>query len=331
MVVNKNYIKLYMVKKTRSSKATLSTSPGDVFLHLLMMAMLYIGVISLISLSFSYINFSFPDLLDYYRSGTLDNIRFQSSMLAVSFPLLLLLSGLVQKDFRKNPAKHELRFSKWLIYLTLFLSALTIVIDLIQLVNRFYGGELTLPFVLKILSVLIVAGAVFGYYLWDVQHEPYKSKIPQRVAWSASAVVLIMLALGFVMVGSPAKQRQLRMDERRISDLQTIQNQVINYWNLKDSLPSALDDLEDDISGFRTPRDPETENEYEYLVSAPLQFSLCASFNLSSTPDSDKNSRMAAPYIDGYKYPSGVSEVWGHDSGRVCFERTIDPELFPQR
>lgn len=312
-------------------EAKVRTSPRDVFLHLLMMAMLYIGVISLTSLAFAYINFSFPDLLDYSRSGILDDIRFHSSMLIVSFPLLLILARLVQKDFRKNPAKHELRFRKWLIYLTLFLAAITIVIDLIQLVNRFYGGELTTSFVLKVLSVLIVAGAVFGYYLWDVQSEPYKSQVPKKVAWTSSAVILVMLVSGFFIVGSPAQQRQIRMDERRVSDLQTIQSQIINYWDLKDKLPAELSQLEDDITGFRVPEDPETGAGYEYSAKGDLQFELCASFNLESTSDSNENSRIATPYVYDVKYPASVSEVWDHGSGRVCFDRTIDPELFPER
>ena len=318
-------------KKAAPSKSTLSTSPRDVFLHLLMMAMLYIVVISLITLSFSYINYSFPDLLDYYRSGLLDSIRIQSSMLIVAFPLFLLLSSFVQKGFRKNPAKHHLTFRRWLIYLTLFIAAITIVVDLIQLVNRFYGGELTLPFILKVMSVLIVAGGVFGYYLWDVQSEPQKSKVPGAMAWASSVAVLAMLISGFFIVGSPAHQRDIRMDERRVSDLQTIQYQIINYWQLKDQLPIELALLEDDITGFRVPMDPETGSDYEYIVKGDLEFNLCGNFTLKSNVDSNENSRIAMPYVYDHGYPAKVSEVWDHESGRACFDRTIDPELFPER
>jgi uncharacterized membrane protein YpjA len=33
------------------------------------------------------------------------------------------------------------------------------------------GGELTLRFILKILTVGGIAGAIFGYYLWDLRKE----------------------------------------------------------------------------------------------------------------------------------------------------------------
>lgn len=318
-------------KKLTQKKGDLKTSPKDVFLHLLMMVMLYIGVISLISLAFSYINYSFPDPLNYYRSGILYDIRIQSSMLVVSFPLLLILSSLIQRDFRKNPAKHELRFSKWLVYLTLFIAALTIVIDLIQLVNRFYGGELTMPFVLKVLAVFVVAGGVFGYYIWDVQSEPHKSRVPKIVAWITSLVVLGMLVSGFFIVGSPATQRQIRMDERRVNDLQMIQGEVVNYWQLKRILPPSLGELQNDISGFSVPRDPETDAVYEYVVLEPLKFSLCAVFKQENLNENQYARETVSPIYYEKIYPWQQMESWSHGNGKTCFERTIDPDLFPQR
>lgn len=308
-------------------KKELRTSPKDVFLHLLMMVMLYLGVISLISLSFAYVDYSFPDQLSFYRVGVLNNIRFHSSMLVVSFPLFLFLSGLVQRDFRKTPEKHNLKFSKWLVYLTLFVAAITIVIDLIQLVNRFYSGELTTPFLLKILSVLVVAGAVFGYYIWDVQSEPQQSQVPRAVAWGSSFVVVIMLILGFVIAGSPSEQRAVRMDEQRVNDLGTIQSELVNYWRLKEALPDELSALEDDIRGFKVPLDPETDEAYEYRVIEPLRFELCATFNFKSTDTETKEGR---PITYSPDYPMAAQDNWGHEAGHHCYERSIDPDLYPK-
>lgn len=318
-------------KKVSLSKAdVLRTSPKDVFLHLLMLVMLYLGVISLISLAFTYIDYSFPDPLNYnYGSGLLNNIRWQSSMLIVSFPLLLLLSHFIQNEFRKNPKKHELRFYKWLTYLTLFVSAITIVIDLIQLVNRFYGGELTTPFVLKVLSVLVVAGAVFGYYIWDVQVESYKSKIPYRVGWGSSVAVVLMLALGFFLAGSPSHQRQVRMDEQRVSDLSNIQYELINYWQSKRDLPDSLGQLEGNVTYFKLPVDPETGMAYEYFRADDLNFELCANFNQKSFDDASVDRTITKP-IYNYDYYGYPSEQWTHQEGRVCFQRNIDPDLYPK-
>ncbi|MDH5596638.1 MAG: DUF5671 domain-containing protein [Candidatus Peregrinibacteria bacterium] len=309
----------------KSETNPLRTSPKDAFLNFLMLVMLYIGVISLITLAFAYIDYSFPDPLSFYRVSILDSIRFQSSMLIVSFPLLIFLSSVIQKDMRKTPAKHDLKFAKWLIYLTLFFAALAIVIDLVQLVNRFYSGELTTPFVLKVLTVLLVAGGVFGYFLWNVQGDPHKSKLPRTVAWASSGVVLVMLVLGFFIAGSPAEQREIRMDEERISDLSYIQNSIVNYYQLKRELPKSLEVLNDDLRGVRVPTDPETGEDYGYVVSGSLNFELCATFNKASL--SSGSSREYAAYPVKY----GMEEVWTHEEGRQCFSRTIDPELYPVR
>jgi len=300
-------------------KPQLKTSPKDVFLNLLMMAMLYISVISLISLCFAYINTMFPDPLNYYRAYVLETIRFHSSMVVVAFPLLIILSRLIQKDVKMKPEKHELKFAKWLIYLTLFLAALALVIDLIQLVNTFYSGELTSAFLLKVLSVLVVAGAVFGYYLWDVQNKSLESNVPKKVAYASSAFVLVMLILGFVVAGSPAEQRKVRMDEARVTDLQMLQGEIVNYWQFKRELPTEITQVEDDIRGYKVPKDPETDAAYEYTMIAPLKFKLCATFDL-------KNNDEPGAKFDPYAYGS---ESWLHEAGQTCFERTIDPDLYP--
>jgi len=307
------------------------TTPKDVFLHLLMMVMLYIGVISLITLAFAYIDYQYPDPLTYYAGETLNTIRVSSSMLIVSFPLLLVFSWFIQRDLRKNPKKHDLKFGKWLTYLTLFVSAITIVIDLIQLVQRFYGGDLSTPFTLKVFSVLLITGAVFGYYVWDVQSEPHNSKIPKTVAWGASVVVITMLVTGFFMAGSPSKQRQVRMDEQRVSDLQMIQGEIFNQWQNKRVLPPSIDNLKNDISGFIPPRDPETGAPYEYAILEPLKFKLCANFKFPSPYLADQGRMQPATgvYYKNYYYGGG-NEVWNHEAGAKCFERTIDPALYPK-
>ena len=319
-----------MVKATTAPKV--ATTPKDVFLTLLMMVMLYICVISMINLSFAYIEYTYPDLLTYYPYGTLDTIRSASSMLIVAFPLLLLFSWFIQRDIKKIPGKHELKFRKWITYLTLFVSAITIIIDLIQLVNKFYSGDLTLPFLFKVLSVLVLAGAVFGYYIWDVQNKSLKSKVPVTVGWLSTFAVIGILALGFLVAGSPMKQRDVRMDERRVSDLQNIQGQIIEYWRYKDILPATTDDLKNSISGFVAPMDPETGKPYEYTVLEPLKFKLCTTFS-QANPYNDVKISPSYPYsvpCDVNGCGPYINESWDYEAGYKCFERTIDPALYPK-
>jgi len=44
-------------------------------------------------------------------------------------------------------------------------------VDMTTLVNNVLGGELSLRFLLKVLVAAVIAGSVFGYYLWDLRSE----------------------------------------------------------------------------------------------------------------------------------------------------------------
>ena len=123
----------------------------------------------LITLLFQYINVWFPDPLDYYYQGILNSIRWSSASLLVMFPVYILMGWLIQREFAADPSHREIGVRKWLVYLTLFAAAVTIIIDVITLVYNFLGGELTMRFFLKILVVLLVAAAVFGYYFLDLR------------------------------------------------------------------------------------------------------------------------------------------------------------------
>lgn len=303
----------------------LKMTPWDFFMHLLCFAMLYASVVSFITLLFQYINVLFPDKLDFYYTAILNSIRVATAVLIVVFIVFLLINWLLEKDFKKTPAKRDLKFRKWLIYFTLFASAVTIVIDLITLVYNFYSGELSTRFYLKIAVVLLVAVGVFGYYFWDLKRlSEKKYNLPRTLAWVTAVVVLASIVGGFFIVGSPAVQRQRRFDDQRISDLQAIQYEIINYWQLKEKLPENLSDLKNSISGFIPPVDPETAQAYEYIIKEPLTFELCADFK---TQGLGGNNLIERPEPATY-YRDPYQQNWDYGLGRICFSRTIDPELY---
>jgi len=319
---NKFNINFMEENKTVAVKMT----PRDFFMHLLGFATLYAAIISFLTLTFQYINVLFPDKLDFYYTGILNQIRWSSSILFVVFAVFLLINWLLEKDFAKIPTKRDLKFRKWLTYFTLFIAAITIIIDLVTLIYNFYSGELSIRFLLKISVVLIVAIGVFSYYFWDLKRESDKKyKLPKYIAWLCVIIVLGVIVAGFFIVGSPATQRQRRLDDQRINDLQTLQNEIVNYWQQKNKLPTRLDDLQNSISGFVPPKDPETNNIYEYNVNQPLTFELCAVFKTENSVNSQKST---APQSTPYYYDTPYQQNWSHKTGRSCFPRTIDPDLY---
>jgi hypothetical protein len=69
---------------------------------------------------------------------------------------------------------------------------------------------------------------------------------------------------GIAETGSPAKVRALKFDDRRIQDLSTIQQAVLNKWQRDGILPENTTSLNDQLQGTILPVDPKTKIAYEY-------------------------------------------------------------------
>ncbi len=303
-------------------------SPKLVFLHLLMFALLYLSMIAILMLLFQHINVLFEDPLDYSPFTAYSKIRWASSVLLISYPAFLIVGYFVNKELRAHPEAKDLRIRRWLIYLTQFLSAITIIIDLIALVYNFYGGDLTARFGLKVLAVLVIAVAVFAYYRYELSRDLNKTKTSILIASITGVILLAILVAGFFIIGSPAKQRALRFDEERVQHLQSLQYEIHAFYARNNKLPTAVDELTDTTRGYAAPEDPETGNGYSYNTLDADTFELCAHFNYNS--DELQGSRNGTIY-NGKTYYNGIAETgWAHPAGRHCFERTLDQALLKQ-
>lgn len=316
------------------------TTPRDFFLHLGAIVALVVSVVSIINLYFSVINYYFPDqLAGYFYAG---NIAWPISVLIILVPLLYVLEYLIAKDIALFREKAELWIRKWRVYLILFITGATIVGDIIALLNVYLSGEISTRFVYKILVVIVISAIIFTYYLLTkettVETISQQQKFTKRTMASLGIVVTILaIVLGFMAVGSPTKQRNLKYDNTRVSDLNSIQWQIINYWQQKGTLPASLKELNDSISGYIIPQDPKTKMDYEYkVVSSPkTSFELCADFALESTDDKGRGASYGgggfgvatdAMYSVGY---FDGTENWKHSAGKSCFTRTIDADKYP--
>jgi hypothetical protein len=312
---------------SKNAVAAVHASPKDVFIHLLMIGTLYVGVFSFCSLWYDYINLLFPDKLNFYYRSILDGVLTSTSILIVIFPVYIFTSWLLEKDIALVPEKRELRVRKWLVYLTLFIAAIAIIVEVVRLIYNFQMGELTMNFSLKIVVTLLVAAAAFGYHLWDVKRPIGSvSMWPKNIAIAALIVVFGSVGYSYVLVGTPSHQRAVRFDDQRISDLQNVQGQIIAHWQQKEKLPATLAEMNDSISGFVPPTDPDTGAPYEYSVKSPLSFELCATFGAKSINDFGVNRDVYEPMA--YYDKATAKDNWSHEAGRTCFERTIDPEFY---
>ena len=300
-------------------------TPKDFFLWAGAMISLYASIVAFLSLLFSYINHAMPDTALGYYSDPYSTIAYEMASLIVFAPLFLILMRVIRRDIARDSSRNEVWVRRWALFLTLFIAGLTIAIDLIVLLTAFLSGEsLTAAFLLKVLVVLLVAGAGFLHFMADLRG--YWTRQPAYARYinlAVGALVVITILAGFFIVGTPAEARKVRLDNQRVSDLQNIQWQVVNYYQQKQRLPGSLADLDDPIAGYNNPRDPQSEEMYVYRATGPLNFELCATFETEGGADWG---RLEAMPTDVY---GSLKGDWAHGVGETCYSRTIDPERYP--
>lgn len=147
-------------------------SAREAFLYLLLFATLYLTAWHLGSLLFDLIDHAFPDPADPgYLGDPGASMRWSVATLLIAFPVFAFVARHLARDLARHPAKRLSAVRRWLTYLTLFLAAGVLIGDMVVLVNNLLGGGTSARFLLKVLVVAVIAGAVFGYYLHDLRGE----------------------------------------------------------------------------------------------------------------------------------------------------------------
>lgn len=302
------------------------TGAKDFFLWAGAMLFLYVSIVAFITLLFGYIDYVFPNPLNYYPQNPYDNgMSYQMAILIVLVPLFLVLMRVIRRDIEKDETRADLWVRKWALYLTLFVAGVTVAGDLITLVYYFLSGQdLTIRFLLKVAVVALVGSVAFMHFMADIWgywiENPNKARV---IGVAVGIMVLLSIVMGFFIVGSPWQARQYRVDEQRVSDLQNIQWQIVSFWQQKQKLPTELRELTDSISGWNVPIDPQTGAAYAYRTTGTNSFELCATF---ATESDSRAAGVSKPIPADY---STISDNWQHAAGEKCFSRTIDPERYP--
>ncbi|SFK46697.1 DUF5671 domain-containing protein [Methylocapsa palsarum] len=144
-------------------------SARETFIHLVLFVSLYTCLWAIVSIIFSFIDRSLPDPL-HAGEGFAETIRNEISTLIVFFPLFVLMFRYAERN-RADPARRDSKVRRWIIFLTLFVAAIIFAGDLVALVQSVLGGALTSRFFFKSLTIAIVAGGLFAFFLHDVRQD----------------------------------------------------------------------------------------------------------------------------------------------------------------
>ncbi len=122
-----------------------------------------------------------------------------------------------------------------------------------------------------------------------------------RIAFVVTmGLVVALIAIGLFILGTPADQRLLRLDEKRVVDLIQLTQALDDYWEETKSLPDRSGDLLDGRRLKHMPSDPGTGMPYVYEKKDQFNYRLCASFDRPSQKQTSDN-------------------FWVHPVGRHCF------------
>lgn len=126
------------------------------------------------------------------------------------------------------------------------------------------------------------------------------------IAVAASIVVVATIVAAIAIMGSPSRQRLLRLDERRVDDLQRIVTAIDAYDRQHGAAPPTLAALAAE-PGVRLPSDPESGRPYDYERLGESEYRLCAEFRTDTADATEPQPWQPAD--------------WAHGAGRQCFKR----------
>ncbi len=319
----------------------------DFFLYLGYITSFYVFIATYATFLFSIINTLFPDRQYNYYDPYGTSMRFSLSLLIVATPLFIFLLKKIYSELRAVPEKNNLWIRRWGLYLTLFLSIAALAVDLVVLINTFLGGEISTRFILKAVTVLLIAGAVW----WHTRQELHNTialrpKLANGLGWGVIVLVIVSVVAGFSFIGSPTLMRNIRDDNQRENDLSNLRYQILNYYQGKNAtLPQTIAEINvGNPYSSEIPTDPETKADYVYRVLEPktvgkvkfAAFELCAVFAEDGSVDErvqgvgNSGTGMSASPVSDMAYPYEMENDFSkHPAGNKCFEITIDPERFP--
>lgn len=359
IIIGVGYV-IYSLISKKTMNGDTKTKALDVFIYLGLAISLIWSVVNLLQIVFTAIELKFVDVLsaNLYVDASNSDVRLAMASLVVMFPIYLGLSWYVSSDIRKYLFKQDLPVRKIMIYLTLFITTLTLIGTLVSIIYTYLGGEISVRFGLKALSVFVTALALFAYYYYSLRRNySVPTNVPMIVSIGSVIVVASVLVWSVSIIGTPTEMRMKRIDNQRLSDLSRIQQEVFNRFQTTDKLPLTLSELDNAFQGYTVPLDPTTQEAYTYKVVqqpvvkmnyttdrkelvTPAIFEICATFETDRQLDA--RGQYVTPAIGkggiatedamysaaNYYYEGDRSPFWNHGIGETCFKRIISSDMY---
>lgn len=144
------------------------------FQYVLLFISLYISSLAFAGLVHYFINQMIPDALDKAKYSYLTQdylLRWYLAALIVAFPIFAFLFIFLKKQELQKPVVKNIRARKQLIYITLTITFLIMIFDLVKTIYDLLGGEVTPRSLANFVATIIISGSIFTYYLFQVKED----------------------------------------------------------------------------------------------------------------------------------------------------------------
>jgi len=283
------------------------------FYYLLSLVALIFMSLGVGMIVFGIINKTVPDALNLLSSNIDSQLKFAISALLIASPIFYLVVNLIYRGLKKEEISRESGIRRWLTYLTILISALIILGVFIGVINSFLSGDLTGQFVLKALTILVIAGLVFSFYFYDIRRrEVIKKDIIFRIFfWVSLVLTVVTFVASWFFVESPQLARQRRLDQVVINNIYSLESAVNSYYDRYNKLPDDLMAIKGESDIYLDDRvlvDPETREVIVYQKTGEQSFQFCATFRTDSDLTSDRHGYPIASkrHAVGYQCLSGT-------------------------
>jgi hypothetical protein len=205
-----------------------TVSPRDALVHATLFLALGTLALNLGALIFALIDIAVADPLAAPSAWLSGRIRWSVAALVIAWLLWAWLSLRIAREGARDPGARRSGVARWLTAIALFLAAATLLGDLITLVAWLLRGEVTLRFLLKVLTVGAIAGAVIFAYLPDAGFgEPARRARALPLVAGFGIAGAVAVALGLSHVGGPGAGRLEQRDAARLDHIREIARAVV--------------------------------------------------------------------------------------------------------
>jgi len=273
----------------------------EAFFYLLAFITLGCWIVALILLADQLINHAIPSPLVSVDSRL--DVSGQLATLIVAFPLFLFVNWLIVKEVERRPEALDSGVRKWLTYIALVITAVTLLGDAVDIIASLLSGDLTTRFLLEAIVLFVVAGGVFWYYLGTMRPGGTNRARDRAFGLAATIVVCALVVLGFVEGGSPLRLRALNVDDQRVNRLAAIARALHDQTQITGQAAKPLPRTLAGITSLPATdlTDPGSGAPFGYVPAGGTQYRLCAVFNAAS---------------DSQTIPA----QWVHPAGYHCFD-----------